>query len=159
MAKSNPLKNIDNLSTGLAGITTYQSGVAQATAFRIVKKHTATALKEYGLSCMQWFTIGTVLDAGNKGIRLSDLAQKLDTTLAYMTTTVNFLESREILERHAHGTDARTKLIKVRNSYKKECAIIEADVRKKLATLLYGQIDSEELLAYIMVLYKISQLK
>ena len=159
MAKSNPLKNIDNLSTGLAGITTYQSGVAQATAFRIVKKHTATALKEYGLSCMQWFTIGTVLDAGNKGIRLSDLAQKLDTTLAYMTTTVNFFFSREILERHAHGTDARTKLIKVRNSYKKECAIIEADVRKKLATLLYGQIDSEELLAYIMVLYKISQLK
>ncbi len=156
MPKSN--KDV-NLSTQLAGISTYQSGVAQATAYRIVKKHTASALKQYNLTCMQWFTIGTVYDAGDAGIKLSDLAKLLDTTQGYMTNTVNLLESREILERHEHPTDARTKLIKVRSGYKKECVNIEKDLREKLRTLLYGQIEASELLDYIKVLYKISLLK
>ena len=142
----------------LAGITTYQSGVAQATAFRIVKRHTANALRDFNLSCMQWFTIGTVLDAGTKGIRISDLAKKLDTTLAYMTTTVNLLESRGVLGKQAHEFDARTKLVTVKPTYISTCAEIEDVLRGRLREVLYKNIDHEELVNYVKVLYKISSL-
>ena len=142
----------------LAKITTYQSGVAQASAFRIVKRHTAYALRDFNLSCMQWFTIGTVLDAGTKGVRISDLAKQLDTTLAYMTTTINLLESRGILGKQAHEFDARTKLVTVKPSYVKTCHEIEGVLRTKLREVLYQNIDHEELVNYVKVLYKISSL-
>lgn len=150
--------NKSNSNLNLANITTYQSGVAQASAFRTIKRYTALALREYHLSCMQWFTIGTILDAGSKGIRISDLAQKLDTTLAYMTTTVNLLESRKIICKKTHRYDARTKLVSVHPSYKKKCRVIEHTLRKKLRELLYANIEREELATYIRVLYKINQL-
>lgn len=142
----------------LTNVTTYQSGVSQASAFRVVKRHTALALRDFNLSCMQWFTIGTVLDAGNNGIRISDLAQKLDTTLAYMTTTVNQLESRKILVKRAHEYDARTRLVSIKPSYIKTCNIIEQTLRGKLKKVLYQNINNQELTTYVKVLYKISTL-
>ncbi len=142
----------------LADITTYQSGVVQASAFRIVKKYTDKALSTYSLTSMQWFTIGMVLDNGRNGIRISDLALKLDTTLAYMTTTVNMLESRRILTRSADADDARNKFIKVNPSYIKQCHEIERDLRAKLRELLYQNILHQELAVYVAVLYKITEL-
>ncbi len=156
MNKSN---KVHNNEFSLASTTTYQSGVAQATAFRIVKRHTAYVLRDYNLSCMQWFTIGTIFDSGAKGVRISDLAQQLDTTLAYMTTIVNLLESRGILCKKAHEFDARTKLVTVKPSYYKTCRKIERVLRKKLGELLYSELSHEELTTYVKVLYKITQLR
>lgn len=143
----------------LADVTTYQSGVAQASAFRVVKHHTAHFLKDYNLTCMQWFTIGTILDAGPEGIRLSDLAKELDTTLAYMTNTINLLESRGILIKKAHQYDARTKLVSVRPSYKKTCQKIERSLRERLREMLYQNIEHDELEIYVDVLYKLGKLR
>lgn len=143
----------------IANITTYQSGVAQSSAFRVVKHHTAHLLKDFGLSSMQWFIIGTVLDSGSEGIRVSDLAKKLDTTLAYMTNSINLLESREILNKKAHQYDARTKLVSVNPKYKKTCLKIEEALRERLREVLYQNITREELTTYIRVLYKLSKLR
>jgi DNA-binding MarR family transcriptional regulator len=108
---------------------------------------------------MQWFTIGTILDAGSEGIRISDLAKQLDTTLAYMTTTVNLLESRGIILKRTHEYDARTKLVSVNPSYKKNCKKIEESLRQRLRDVLYQNIDHDELTAYVSVLYKLSKLR
>lgn len=143
----------------IADITTYQSGVAQASAYRVVKHHTAHLLKDHGLTSMQWFIIGTVLDAGSEGIRVSDLAKKLDTTLAYMTNSINLLESRGMLTKKAHQYDARTKLVSVNSRYKKTCAKIEEALRERLREVLYQNITREELTVYIKVLYKLSKLR
>ncbi len=145
--------------TDLNKITTYQSGVTQAIAYRIIKRQTAHALRDFNLSCMQWFTIGAVLDTGTEGVRLSDLAKKLDTTLAYMTTTVNLLESRKILNKRAHQYDARTKLISVNPNYIETCSEIESHVRNHLRKLLYSKISSEQLSNYVNVLSMIKDLK
>jgi DNA-binding MarR family transcriptional regulator len=151
--------NNANKDFRLAQVTTYQSGVAQASAYRVVKHHTAHFLKDYNLTCMQWFTIGTILDAGSEGIRISDLAKQLDTTLAYMTTTVNLLESRGIILKRAHEYEARTKLVSVNPSYKKNCKKIEESLRQRLRDVLYQNIDHDELTAYVSVLYKLSKLR
>ncbi len=151
--------NSNNKSFQLADVTTYQSGVAQARAFRIVKNHTAHFLKDYNLTCMQWFTIGTILDAGSDGIRISDLAKELDTTLAYMTNTINLLESRGILLKVAHEYDARTKLVSVKPAYRKTCHKIERALRIRLREVLYINLSHDELESYVSVLYKLGQLR
>lgn len=148
----------DSNSSPMANITTYSSGIAQATAFRIIKKHTATALRPYDLTCMQWFTIGAAYEARNTGIRMSDLASALDTTQAYMTTVVNLLESRNILKKTVHGTDARTKLVYVTPQFRKQVPEIEAHVRTELRKLIYDDtITPQELFTYVSVLRKISK--
>jgi DNA-binding MarR family transcriptional regulator len=154
-SSSNQSKN----AFSLASVTTYQSGVAQASAYRVVKHHTAHFLKDYNLTCMQWFTIGTILDSGAEGIRISDLAKELDTTLAYMTTTVNLLESRDIILKRAHQYDARTKLVSVNPKYKKTCNKIEQSLRAHLRSVLYENITHEELTVYVSVLGKLSKLR
>lgn len=143
----------------LAHISTYQSGVAQSSAFRVVKHHTDHLLKDFGLTSMQWFVIGTVYDAGSQGIRISDLSHKIDTTLAYTTNTVNLLESRKILIKKQHQTDARTKLVSVHPAYKKNCKKIEEALRERLREVLYQNISREELTVYVQVLYKLSKLR
>lgn len=151
--------NAPNNDFVLASVTTYQSGVAQASAFRVVKHHTAHFLKDYNLTCMQWFTIGTILDAGSEGIRISDLARELDTTLAYMTNTINLLESRDIILKRSHQYDARTKIVSVNPTYRATCKRIEMALRQHLRDILYQNIDHDELKTYVSVLYKLSKLR
>jgi len=146
-------------NNSLTETTTYKSGIKQATAYRVVKKHTAQFLKEYKLTCMQWFTIGTVLDTGKKGIKISDLASTLGTTLAYMTTKINLLESRGILVKKPHPSDARVKIVTIAPDYKKTCKKIESGLRDYLRKVIYPHISRDELATYIKVLYKLSTIK
>lgn len=142
----------------LSKITTYQSGVIQSAALRNLKKHTDTYLHEHGITTMQWFIIGTILDAGSKGIRITDLSHQIGTTLGFLTNAINLLESRGILMRKSHEEDNRAKLVCVSQKYLKTCQVIENDLRDKLRTTLYAKVTPEELRTYIKVLYQFAEL-
>jgi DNA-binding MarR family transcriptional regulator len=146
-------------SVDLSKITTYQSGVIQSTAHRLLKKHTDDCLREHGLTTMQWFVVGSIYDMGDKGIRITDLAKKIDTTLSFLTHSINLLESRGILVRMSHEEDNRAKMVAVSPKFKSKCPVIEADLRKKLRKSLYSRITPEELSTYIKVLYKFTSLE
>src|SRR5689334_6272433 len=101
----------ESLNRGdLSNITTYQAGVAQASTHRVLQKYCDEVLAAYGITKMHWLIIGTVLDAGENGVRLTDLTDKLGTTMAYLTNTVNLLESKAMLSRTSHATDSRSKV-------------------------------------------------
>lgn len=140
----------------LGDITTYQSGIAQASAHRLINREMARFLLPYDLSCMQWFMIGHIFDAGNDGVRLTDLMNILDTKLPFITNSINLLESRGIVEKRGHETDNRVKLVSITPSYRGTVKEIEANLREELRHLLYDNdsISREELSAYITVLYK-----
>ena len=94
--------NIDPSNFNLGELTTYQVGAMQAAAIRSLRKHGDELLSEYGITNMQWHIIGTILDAGRRGMRISDLAKQLDTTMSFMTTNVNLLESKWVMETRQH---------------------------------------------------------
>ena len=142
----------------LSKITTYQSGVIQSAAFRNLKKHTDEALSIHSLSTMQWFIIGTILDADGDGIRITDLARQVGTTLGFLTNAINLLQSRGILMRASHEDDSRAKLVYVSPGYRKTCQKIEEDLRNKLRTTLYAKVTPEELRTYVKVLYQFAEL-
>ena len=152
MALSNDFTNTD-----ISQITTYQSGVAQASAFRAINRSVSDFLLTYGLTRMQWYVIGLTRDAGAGGIRISDLARKLHTTVPYITNTLSSLEHRGIVEKLPHAGDSRIKLVSIADSYLPTVDTIESSLRDHLRQHLYDEqhITRDELSAYIHVLYKL----
>ena len=153
MNKSNSFLE-NNMST----ISTYQSGIAQATAHRITSRIISDYLIRYDLTAMQWFIIGHIYDAGSIGLTMTELGRIIGTTLPYTTNTINLLESKGIIKKKVHDTDSRTKIVTVNQAYTEIVSEIEAGLRDELRDNLYGQnhISREELQAYITVLYKIN---
>ncbi len=142
----------------LGDLTTYQVGAMQAAAHRALKKHGDELLKDYGITSMQWHIIGAVLDKDDQGARISELADQLDTTMAFLTTNVNLLESKGILRRSDNKTDGRSRLIYVSKSFRPKCKEIEAALRTKLRQSIYSKLTPEELHTYIKAVIKFAQL-
>ncbi len=151
-------KSFDENEIKLASTTTAQAGVIQAAAFRILKRFTDKCLEEYHISTTQWFIIGTVYAAGPEGIRLTELAKQVDTTLSFLTNTVNLLESKGYLARAEHSTDSRSKTIYVPTAMRPKCEMIERELRAKMRDGLYRNIKPADLQIYLKVLFQLSQL-
>ena len=130
----------------------------QSTAHRILQKHCDAVLKEYGVSKMQWLIIGTVLDAGKRGARITELSEKLGTTLPYLTTTINILESKHMVRRIENKQDNRSKLITVDPAFVPQCEEIEMVLRRTLRETVYAHIDPIEFRTYIKVLAQLSDI-
>jgi len=152
MNKSNEYQTQD-----IGQITTYQSGIAQASAHRVINRVVTDFLLRYGLSSMQWFILGHIYDAGDQGIRMSDLMRKVHTTLPYITNTVALLESKGMINKIGHAGDSRIKLVRVDDSYITTVEEIEEGLREHMRSTLYRDdgITRQELQDYITVLYKI----
>jgi DNA-binding MarR family transcriptional regulator len=139
-------------------LKTYHVGVIESAAHRALRKHKDALLKDYGLTGMQWYIIGMVADAGYAGIRITDLAKQLDTTQAFLTNTVNLLESKGIVERRTNTEDNRSSFVVLKESYHKTCDEIERNLRTKLRKSIYSRITPEQLKTYIEVITKFSDL-
>ena len=145
---------MDNFN--LSSITTYQAGAMQAYAHRKLQKICDIILRPYDITKMQWLIIGNVLDAQKGGIRISDLADKLGTTISFLTTSINLLESRGILVRQDNTADTRSKLIVVNDKYIPVCKEIEVTLRDGLRKTIYTDVDPTEFRIYMKVLTELT---
>jgi DNA-binding MarR family transcriptional regulator len=152
MNKSNEFTNKD-----MSLITTYQSGIAQASAHRVINRVVSDYLIRYDITAMQWFIIGYVHDAGEAGVTLTELGNVLGTSFPYTTNTINLLEHKGIINKKVHAEDSRTKLVTVNKEHEAMVNDIEEGLREELRKKLYNtdNISREELQTYIRVLYKI----
>lgn len=141
----------------LHDVTTYQAGVAQSTMHRLLQKECDENLKQFGITKMHWLIIGTVLDAGDEGMRITDIAEKVQTGLPYLTTTVNLLESKGILERVTDTADSRAKVVHISSSFRPKCAEIEISLRKRLRETIYSKVSQKDFLIYMDVLYTLGR--
>lgn len=148
--------NFSELDT-LDVITTYQAGVMQSAVHRSLQKHSDRILKPYGITRMQWLIVGTVLDSGKDGTRITELAEKLNTTLPYLTTTINLLQSKKILMRVHNSKDNRSKLIIIHPTFVRECEKIERTMRESLRKTLYREINPSDFTIYMKVIRQIAQ--
>lgn len=147
------------INSGLSDITTYQAGVAQASAHRLLQKICDQLLKPYGLTKMQWLIIGTVLDAGKEGIRITSLTNKIGTTMPYMTTSVNLLEVKGIVTRASNKGDNRSKVITLAEDFADKCEEIERTLREGLRQTIYANVDPTEFRVYMKVLFQLGNLQ
>jgi DNA-binding MarR family transcriptional regulator len=151
-------RSLQNISIDLAAITTYESGVVQSTAYRVLGKHVTEILKKHDVTMMQWFVLGTIYSSGTGGIRLTDLAKKVDTGLPFLTNLINLLERKNMVYRVSNQEDSRSKFVVVTPDFSRKCRTIEADLREGLRESLYKHISREDLATYIKVLYQIASI-
>lgn len=143
----------------LHNYTTYQVGAIESAAHRALRQHKDELLKGYDLTGMDWYIIGAVADAGSAGIRTTDLAKQLGTTMGFLTKSTNLLEAKGILQKRANATDARSYHIVLSKKYRTTLEEIEQALRAKLRTSIYNMVTPAELQTYIRVIEKFSQLK
>ena len=143
----------------ISQITTYDSGIMQSTAHRILTRIKSEYLSQYDITTTQWFAIGLAYEAGEQGIRLGDLMRKLDTTMPFITNLVNILESKSILHKVNSSEDSRIKIAILNPAFASQVEQIENGLREELRIRLYNEdhISRDELSTYISVLYKIAQ--
>jgi len=144
--------NFSAKETSLSTIYTYQASILHAKAYRNLKLIKHHILIAHGLTVMQWSVLGIVNDAGAGGMRTSDIAKELDTTLAFVTTTVNFLEAKGFVTRVAHGSDKRAKMIAVAPEHIGLIDTIEQDVRRQLRESIYSRVSRDDLETFMRVL-------
>jgi DNA-binding MarR family transcriptional regulator len=145
------------LKKDLRHTTTYQAGAMQASVHRSLQKLSDRILEPFQITKMQWLIIGHVLDAGTKGVRVSDLAAALSTTLPYVTNAVNVLEARGYLQRNANSTDSRSKLLVLNPEFVPRCKEIEAALRQGLRDTIYAHVDPKDFAIYMKVLYQLEE--
>ncbi len=148
-------RNMDTDHFSLSELKTYHVGAMQAAAHRALKKHTDALLKDYGITGMQWHIIGAVWDSEPYGANISGLAELLDTTMAFITTNVNLLESKGILIRSSNVQDGRSHIIRVAAAFLPQCEKIEAALRVMLRRSIYSKVTPEELHTYVKVTAKL----
>ncbi len=139
--------------------TTYQSGVAQSSAYRNLNKLFSRLLKDHSLTCMQWFVMGTIYDAGTEGIQQTRLSVTLQTGLPFITNTVNLLESKGMVERRGSLTDSRSKSVSVTPGFRAEFEHIEDTLAEKMSTSVYADISPKDLQIYVKVLSQLNNIK
>ncbi|GAC1387526.1 MAG: hypothetical protein NVS1B7_0720 [Candidatus Saccharimonadales bacterium] len=139
-------------------LTTYQAGVLQALVYRSLQKKSDILLGPYGINKTQWLIIGTVLDHGAPGIRLSDIASTLNTTMSYLTNAITLLESKNILVRSSSVKDSRAKYVTVSPLFQYKCNEIEHALRQGLRNIIYSEISADDFRIYMKVLYTLSEI-
>lgn len=136
-------------------LTTYQAGAIQASVHRVLQKQCDLILKPYGITKMHWMIIGHVFDAGKAGIRNSDLSASLGTTIPYITTAINLLESKGYLLRKGNVEDGRSKLITINPTLIPKCYEIENTLREGLRESVYAKVDPADFEIYMKVMYQL----
>ena len=140
----------------LTDTTTYQNTLTQARAHRALKTKLSLYLRPHNLTMMQWAIVGSLYRAGETGMRVSDLANQLDTSLAFVTTTLNVLEAKNIVERAHHAQDNRAKVVHLTKDFSPKVPGIEKEVATKMRDWLIPAIGLDELEVYINVIDKIA---
>ena len=138
--------------------TTYQNTLTQARAHRALKTKLSYFLRPYNMTMMQWAIVGSLHEAGNKGTRVSDLASRLDTSLAFVTTTLNVLEAKGIVRRANHAQDNRAKIVYLTDEFVPKVDEIEKEIGTKLKEWLNQSVTDQEFVTYLGVMEKIASI-
>lgn len=138
-------------------LTTYQTGVLQARAYRALKSFMASHLKPHQLTFVQWSILGLSYDYMPKGgIKVSQLAQLLNVEISLVTTTLNHMEPRGLLERVEDEEDNRAKRVVVTREGEKRVKKIESKLGRELEAWL-DDIHDKQLALYIRTLQHLAR--
>lgn len=140
----------------LSDTTTYQNTLTQARAHRAIKTKLSYFLRPHNLTMMQWAIVGSLYQAGDVGLRVSDLAKQLDTSLAFVTTTLNVLEAKGIVHRDNHTQDNRAKVVRLTKDFADKVPAIEKDVATSMYDWMVPSVGQDKVETYIEVINKIA---
>ena len=142
------------LSLASQNRTTYQVGLLQAKAYRVLKQKTAEILLPYDITTFEWAFLGLIAD--NTSMRVSEAAYELGVEPPFVTQMLRSLKTKEFIHEKKDEQDTRVKNIFLTNTGKRFVTDVEPIVKAQIRPLIKG-ITPNEMLNYLMVLAKISK--
>lgn len=122
--------------------SSYDYSILFSNAFRILRGRAYACLEKYELIPTHWSLIGIVYRA-KKGITVSEAALALGVKLPLVTIMVDYLESKQLIDRAANEADGRSKLLLPTKAGARQIKVIEKDIAQSLRPLLEGVSDAE----------------
>lgn len=132
---------------------TYNAGLLQAKAFRILKNHTNSVLEPHDISSTEWGILGLLIN-DKKGMMLNDVARELGVKAPYITKSMTVLIAKGYVVYQHDDTDARVKIATITKSGEQFVKKIEpkiANVFKKT----FSKVSYRNLAGYIVTLHQI----
>lgn len=138
------------LATAARVSTTYRIGLLQAKAYRILKAHTAEALKHFKISTIEWAFLGLLHDHKD-GMRAQEAAEELGVEAPFVSALLRKLEKKKLLSTHPSPDDSRAKIVHLTREGRSFVDGTEKHLRGKMRPLVQGAAITD-LLAYLTVL-------
>ena len=129
---------------------TYKSSLYQVKANRILREIVTRALAPFSLTATQWAILGQ-LSESKDGMRLSEMAEVLGVEAPLVTTLIDQLVIKNLVEKHAHPRDKRAKLLFLTRKGQDLLPQVEIVLDEKLRKAVLGT-TPEEVLSYFKVL-------
>lgn len=136
-------------------LTTYQAVIAQARAYRALRSFMVETLKKYDLTLTEWLMIGSVIDAGKEGARVSDLAETLGVEMPVITNLVNRAVQDGWVTRVTDSIDRRSKRISATRLGGEKACNIEGELRSETKGWL-SNVDEDMVTGYLAVVAELS---
>ena len=132
---------------------TYQLGLLQAKAYRILRERTKAELKAFDINDIDWSILGLLNDNGEQTSK--ELAIALSVKIPFITKTCQLLESKDLIRKANHDWDKRSFYFLLSESGKKLVKKVEPELRSKLSNLI-TPIAPKQIHGYIKTLEKIT---
>jgi DNA-binding MarR family transcriptional regulator len=101
---------VGKVSAVMRNRKTYQIGLLQAKAYRILKQHTSSALEPMQISTTEWAFLGLLYDQEN-AVRASFVAEELGVEAPFITVLLKKLKTRGLVTSYEDPDDNRAKLL------------------------------------------------
>lgn len=144
---------LNKILIAISTYKTYQVGLLQAKAYRLLKQRTNRILTVFDISTLDWALLG-LLAENPGGLRLSAIAEELGVEAPLVTRMIQKLQKKAYVEFKEDPTDSRAKIVGLTRNGAEFVKKTEAHVRKNMKSML-NEIPPADLLAYIAVLRKI----
>lgn len=94
-----------------AGVSTYQIGLLQSKAYRVLNQETAKVLEPYKISPIDWAILGLIYDNQKTGLRFSGLAKELGVEAPFITERSIVLQKLGLITQTTDEKDKRVKYL------------------------------------------------
>lgn len=115
----------------------YESGVLFTQAHRLVRQRIVDVLANHNISFGQW-SILTVVANAQDGIRLSNVAARLNVKAPLITMESKSLIDEGLVMLLPHHSDSRAKLLVITPTSKKLLGTVESELNQQIEQLMTG---------------------
>ena len=123
-------------------IPSYLSGALFMKAYRLLRGNVTVCLSTYDINPTGWVILGIIRETKD-GIRLVEVANSMNVKAPLVTTLVQDLIAKDLIELLPHRTDKRVKLLMLTNYGKQFMKKVEIAMEKSLSGILAGVTDKD----------------
>ena len=123
-------------------IPTYLSGALFMKAYRLLRFNVTTCLSKFSINPTSWVLLGIIRETKD-GIRLAEVANIMNVKAPLITTLVQDLIAKDLIELLPHHTDKRVKLLLLTPIGKVFMKKVEIALDKSLRDILAGTTDAD----------------